>query len=36
MEDTTTTRQPVFCDKCGRNLSRATQVTYIDGLPICP
>lgn len=32
----TTSTGTIFCYKCGRNLSKAINVIYIDGLPICP
>jgi len=31
-----TGEQHVFCGKCGMNLSKAVQITYIDGIPVCP
>lgn len=34
-DERTTSATPTFCHKCGRNLSKATQIIYIDGLPTC-
>lgn len=32
----TDSSEMVFCHKCGANLSKAINIIYINGLPICP